>query len=643
MSSSRPPAGLVGAAVVLLTLVGVVAWLEVAGRAWALGSGLLGTGRHLQRGERRLAAGTLKRARVEILQARAAARRARAGSDAANPLLELARALPPAERAIAELEPLVGAAEHSSAAAAGTLEVAGTALRGRDRVIVREDAGGGRVRLNRVAALRAEVSGVRAHLRAAMADLGRVAPANLPARVRPTIARGLASARAADKAVADLEAGLEVLPSILGAEEPRWYLIGMQNNAELRGPGGALLRFALLRIDAGKPALQRSGTVYDVDVDRERVDIPLPREAWYVRGIEDAQRFGNANWSPDWPSSARLTVAYGRASRGRGSRALPPIGGVIAVDPAAMRELMPGVGSYTTEGGRTLTRDNVMPFLLHKAYAVHPRRGVRRAVLKDVIERFYTGLLGPRHPTELLQGFGRALAGKHMQIWLAARREQRYVERMNWDGGIAPAKRSDYLYVVEQNVGGNKLNYVERQLHEMDVRFEGESAIVSTSVEVSNDVVLPQPGYWLGDSEGLHLPMVNLYVPGRAQLVDARVSGTLLPRPPPALWTGALPPEHREKGKKVWSATLEVPPRRSGKVRFDYRVPRALSERAGRQVYRLSVQHQPKVRAEELRVNLTLPPGASGVRAQGWERRGALLVWRGAVEEDMVLRVSWRA
>ena len=230
-----------------------------------------------------------------------------------------------------------------------------------------------------------------------------------------------------------------------------------------------------------------------------------------------------------------------------------------------------------------------------------------------------------------------------MQIWLRDRREQRYVERMNWDGGIEPSREGDYLYVVEQNVGGNKLNYVERQLHEMDVRFEGESAIVSTSVEVSNDVVLPQPGYWLGDSEGLHLPMVNLYVPGRAQLVDARVSGTLLPRPPPALWTGALPPEHREKGKKVWSATLEVPPRRSGKVRFDYRVPRALSERAGRQVYRLSVQHQPKVRAEELRVNLTLPPGATGVRAKGWERRGALLVWRGTVEEDMVLRVSWRA
>src|SRR5918992_5082640 len=101
----------------------------------------------------------------------------------------------------------------------------------------------------------------------------------------------------------------------------------MQNNGELRGTGGALLRFALLRMHRGDPRLVRSRTVYDIDVERERIDIPLPEEAWYVRAIEDAQRFGNANWSPDWPLSAKVTVAYGDASRGSGARPLPPIAG----------------------------------------------------------------------------------------------------------------------------------------------------------------------------------------------------------------------------------------------------------------------------------------------------------------------------
>ena len=79
--------------------------------------------------------------------------------------------------------------------------------------------------------------------------------------------------------LADLERGLRVLPGVLGADEPRWYLIGMQNNAELRGPGGALLRFALLRIEDGEPSLKQSETVYHVDVDRKPVEIPLPPDA----------------------------------------------------------------------------------------------------------------------------------------------------------------------------------------------------------------------------------------------------------------------------------------------------------------------------------------------------------------------------
>jgi hypothetical protein len=621
--------------------VGVLAWGEAAAQVWRLGGGLLGAGRHLERGRSALAAGSLKRGRLQILQANAAARDAHAGFATPNPLLDLAALVPQVGRALPELPHLVRAARSSTAAATGTLEVAQTALRGREKVIARDDEGA-HVRVDRIEELRAQVARARRELRTARVALGEIDTSNLPGRARPAVKEGLSAARAGGRALGDAEAGLAVLPGILGADGPRWYLIGMQNSAELRGPGGALLRFALLRIDEGRTSLQSSKTVYEVDVDREPVDIPLPRDAWYVRGIEDAQRFGNANWSPDWPSSAKLTVAYGRASRGGGRKDLPPIAGAIAVDPPAMEELMPGVGKYRTEGGRTLTRSNVMPFLLHKAYAVHPRRGVRRSVLIDVVERFYKHLLDPAHPTDLLQGFGNALARKHMQIWLSERREQRYVERMGWDGGIDDAEGGDYLYVVQQNVGGNKLNYVERQAHSMDVRFSGRDAVVSTAVEISNDVVLPQPGYWLGDSEGLHRPMVNVYVPERARLVDADVRGTLSAGPAPAIWIGGRPPEHFEHEKKVWSATLEIPPQRSGRLNLRYRVPHALERRGGRLSYRLSIQHQPKVRPEDLRVRLALPQAARAVRAPGWKRSGRRIEWRGKVEEDMVLRVSWR-
>ncbi len=79
MSDGRPPAGLVGAAAVVLTIVGVLAWLELAGRAWELGTGMLATASHLEKGERQLSDGRLKKARFEILSAEAAATRASRG------------------------------------------------------------------------------------------------------------------------------------------------------------------------------------------------------------------------------------------------------------------------------------------------------------------------------------------------------------------------------------------------------------------------------------------------------------------------------------------------------------------------------------------------------------------------------------
>ena len=640
--TTRTPSGVVAAAAALLTLVGALSWIDIAARPWQLGAGLLGAASHLERGERRLADGALKKARFEILAAVAAARRAEAALEASNPALDLARVWPAAARALTEMPHLVRAAAGSASAAEGTLEVAQSALRGPRRVIVREDGGGGLVRVDRIEALAERVAEIRRDLRAARLELAAVILERLPRRARAPVTEGLAKAKRSDGALADAEAGLELLPRVLGSQGPRWYLIGMQNNAELRGPGGALLRFALLRIDDGDPTLKRSSTVYDVDVDREPVDIALPKDAWYVRNIEDAQRFGNANWSPDWPSAAQLTVAYARASPGRGSTPLPPIAGVLAVDPLAMKSLMPGVGKYRTRGGRPLGKDNVVPFLLHKAYGVHPLRGVRRAVLIDVVDRFYDALLAPEHPTKLVQGFGRALAHKHMQIWLADRREQRYVERMNWDGGIEDTEGRDYLYVVEQNVGGNKLNYVERQEHTMDIRVQGDDARVSTSIEVFNDVVLPQPGYWLGDSEGLHRPMLNVYVPRNARFRGADVRGELIPTPAPAAWVGSRPPQHAERGKKVWSATLEIAPQTMGRVRLHYTVPGAVEQRRGRRVYRLVVQHQPKVRPENLTVRLALPEGADAVRARGWDRKANRLIWRRALKEDVVLEVSWR-
>ncbi|HWC13714.1 MAG TPA: DUF4012 domain-containing protein [Actinomycetota bacterium] len=615
-----------------------------------LALGLARTQAHLNRAEKALQKGSIKTARYETLSAIGASRRARDGLESPGAVDALG-VLPKIGPVVDQSDHLVRAAELSAEAARGTLEIAQGALRGPDKIIERDPAdpsAGARIRLDRIREIAATVTEIRTAIEGVARELAAVELDGLPRRVREQVRNGIARAASTDEVLADAEIGFELLPDLLGANEPRTYLIGMQNPAEQRGTGGSILQFAPLRIVEGKPSLPKkkaSFSVYEVDKNRQTFDIDLPPDAWYVAQIEDAQRFGNANWSPDWPLSAQLLLRYAYAAE----PSLPEIHGVFAVDPIMLQNLMRGVGRFKTNYGNVINQRRAVGFLLNKAYAAFPIPSIRRNVLQVVVDRFYEGIVKPKRPTELIQGFGASLTEKHMQIWLRDPAEQAFIERMDWDGGLEPARGADYLNVVEQNVGGNKLDYFQQQTHELDVAFDGDDAHNTVKVSVSNETFLPQPRYVMGDSggheHGLTRPMMNVYAPGSARLVAAEARGTLYAMESgAAAWSGSppMPPEHLELGKKVWPVAFKIPVGDTASVTYDYEVPDVVRTRDGRRVYRLVVQHQPKVNPETLVVRVHLPPGARAVHAPGFERTGDVLLLERLQRKDLDLEVSWQ-
>ncbi len=654
---------MIGAAAVILTLFGAYLWVSMAAAPWKLAGGLLDSADHFQRAQKKLTAGFLKDARYETLAGVAAAERAHSGYASSSPLFDVATLHPKLAGLLGESDHLVQAARLSGRAAEGTLDIAQNALRGPEKIIVpdpEDPKGGARIRIDRVREITKTVSRIRRSITGVKRELDAIELKRIPRRLRPRVEDGVAQAKDTDVLLRKAEAGLTFLPRFLGAEEPRVYLFGMQNSAEQRGTGGAMLQFALLSISNGSPELSKeASTVYDVDENRDPVSIPLPADAWYVREIADAQRFGNANWSPDWPLSAQLTIDYARASE----PTFPDeVHGVFAVTPIMMQKLLPGIGPYRIPSGNRISASKVINFVLYKAYASFPIPKIRRARLREVVDGFYERLLRPDHPADLVKGFGESLAEKHMQIWMADPAEQAFIEEMNWDGAIDPAAQGDYLYVVQQNVGGNKLNIFEEQEHRMDIRISKDgSASHDTTVKVRNEVFLPQPRWSMGDTGRprvcrargacpIHRPMINVYVPGAATLVSADYEGTLLNTAVEGLAAWSIgstpdttrPAEHTELDKKVWSSILEIAPREQGEVAFGYTVPDVVRRVGDRNVYRLLVQYQPKIHSEQLHIDLELPEGARDVRARGWQGRGLHRGWRGTVTKDMVLELSWR-
>lgn len=633
---------MVAAAAVVVSLTGLLLWLSMLLGPWRLVSGLIDAHSHLESAQKALESGKTKDARYEALAGRAAVKRANAGLTSGGPLWDLVRVVPQVNDALGEAPHLVKAERFSANAAKGTLRIVQNALKGPARIILKKN-GESRIRIHRIEQIGKTLHKVHGAVSSVERQLGYIDLGKLPNRAGPAIRSGIKQAQDTQKVLADAEAGFKILPGVLGANGKRRYLIGALNSDELRGTGGALLQFKLLTIDNGSPHLQRKGgTVYNVDKNRRIITgVPLPGGAWYQQGIDDARRFGNANWSPDWPLAARLTLAYGRAS----SPAFPKVDGVMAVDPVAIEKLIPAAGHFrSSRANANMKKDTVLPYLLYRAYQKFPKPQIRRAVLSDIVGGFYQNLFNPAHASALPKAMGSALAQKHVQIWMRKPSEERYMKRMKWGGAIGKERGADYLNVVEQNVGGNKLNYFESMTDSMHVKFSGRDARVRTTVNVHNGVELPQPRWFLGDQRltGLHKPMLNVYVPANARLGSASHVGTLLPEPAPAIWSGGLPPEHMEKGKKVWSATLGIPPGKDASATFDYSVPGAVHTSGSRSVYKLVLQHQPKLRTETRSVTITLPSGASGVAAPGFKRSGDTLTWEKPMKYDTELTVAWR-
>jgi Protein of unknown function (DUF4012) len=668
MPPQRAPSGLLGAAAVLLTLGGALLWLVMLAGPLRVATGILEARDHLSTSERLLSEGTFRRVKYETFAAGASAHRAQVGLEGHSPLFDLATLVPEVRDGMKEVPHLVAATAHSARAAEEALSIGLNLLRGENKLIAPDPEGTGKIIvLERVEEIGDAVTRARLEVVAARDELAAIDLGNLPERVRRDVTSGIARAEQTRELLGRTADGFAILPGILGGDGPRTYLLGFQNSAELRGPGGAMLQIRCLTMDEGKPTIPTKdtrapstdsavtddpclGTVYKVDEKRHQVDIPLPEDAWYVREIEDAQRFGNANWSPDWPLSARLTVAYASASE----KTFPHIDGVIGIDPLAVRNLMPGVGPFKIYTGNQISSGRVVNFLLSKAYSSFPIPQERRYVLGQVVEKFFRRLFKPKRPTDVVDGLGHSLVNKHVQIWMADPEEQAFMKEMKWSGRIAHARNRDYLYVVEQNVGGNKLDYAATQRDVMNIDLSNSGATVSTNVTVHNGIELPQPRWVLGDSKSAHRPMMNIYVPRRAHLLEADVSGTLcttmdrlcngrLDTPAPAVWSENRPPEHEERGKKVWSATMQIPVNEDGTFGVVYEVPDVVKTRGDTKVYRLVIQHQPKVRPEELAIRLQVPEGASNIHAVGFTRNGRTLTYERPLVEDTTLEVSWQS
>ncbi|GCD90647.1 DUF4012 domain-containing protein [Nocardioides sp. LS1] len=216
--------------------------------------------------------------------------------------------------------------------------------------------------------------------------VGPLASAN--AQIDEIVAKARKTLGRADKVV-------RLLPSMLGADGPRKYLLVLQNNAEIRSTGGFPGSVFLLEADHGAIELTHpvAGRTFG---ELGAPVLPLTPAETALFGDRAGTRFVDTNTIPDFPRDAELFAAHWK------QRFDQDVDGVVSADPVLLSYLMRATGPVTASGV-TLTSDNVVDQLLSSAYLRIPGADAQDAFFREAGAGAFSAVTSAGKPEELLK------------------------------------------------------------------------------------------------------------------------------------------------------------------------------------------------------------------------------------------------
>ena len=255
-------------------------------------------------------------------------------------------------------------------------------------------------------------------------------------------------------AVGALHGAAVLLPSMLGGEGPRNYVLAMQNNAELRSSGGIIGSIALLHAENGKITLQRQASTRDFPP----LEKGLPLSESTVALFEDrpGRYLQNITSIPDF-AEAGATIASRWEGRFGGT-----IDGVIAVDALVAEHLMSVTGDLTF-GPFTATADTVTDILLSEIYAAVPDPAVQDQIFAHAAGGLFDAALSGGDPKALIGALAASADEGRIRIW-SAHEDEEAVLAASALGGTIPedTDETSYVGVLMNDTTGGKMDYYTR-------------------------------------------------------------------------------------------------------------------------------------------------------------------------------------
>ncbi|WP_182524743.1 DUF4012 domain-containing protein [Nocardioides dongkuii] len=389
----------------------------------------------------------------------------------------------------------------------------------------------GAVSIEAIRDLQTPVEQAATALDAAVAGLNSEDPVDFVMRLRTKYRELATTLRDARSTLSSASTALEVLPSMLGDDEERNYLLVFQNNAEIRATGGLPGAVALLRTEDGKIELTRQVAANSF------ANAPRP-----VLPLSDAERtlyqdlvgtfFLNANLTPDFPRVAALMAT-------RWEQVYPEdIDGVLTLDTVALSYILAATGPVQV-GDTAITSDNAVRELLHEVYLRYEDPADQDVFFRRVARRTFDQVsTGIPDPQALLQELARGAEEGRVLVHSFDPTEQQEIAGTQLAGeAFAAVSTQPQVDVTLNDATGAKMSYFLR--YDVRVRptyckddvqgYAGSVRLESTAPPES--AALPDyvtGGGLFGAEPGTQFVTVRIYSPAGGSLSDFRLNAKRL-------------------------------------------------------------------------------------------------------------------
>lgn len=387
---------------------------------------------------------------------------------------------------------------------------------------------------------------------------------------------------------------LKQLPSMLGKDKEKTYLLLFQNNYERRATGGFLTSYAYFRIKDGKISVERSSDIYSLDQSISSHPV-APREILtYHKGVNNFY-IRDSNLSPDLPASIKLFESlYSR------SGAQQEYDGVIMLDAKVLVDMLRIFGDTEVDGVTFSASEDKRcdcPQVIYTLFDIVDRpvnyvKTDRKGILGDLMFALLNKALGfspSKYWGQLAETMFGNLEQKHILLYFKDKKLQAAAEQINFAGRIKNVE-SDYLHVNNVNFAGAKSNlYIDETIESVTTKtmsgeLQREVTLTYKNPYPHSDCNLERGGLCLNATLRNWL---RVYVPKGSKLISFKGSQKTVKT-------------YDELGKTVFEGFMTVNPNGKAEVTVTYTLPSTM--KAGD--YKLLIQKQPGVEKQDVKISI---------------------------------------